>query len=191
MFRISQEEGVKINGRGRYNYSDTELKKLLKSAVVLTDTREQENEHILTVLDKLKVQHKPFALPYGDYSIMLPASPEHGIQRDVYYINDIMIERKRNLNELAGNFTTGRERFKDEMIRAGAIRKYLIVECASGYAAILGHMYNAQLSEKSFYASLLSFQARYDLNVIFIEPQLTAEVIWGLLYYHIRAWLSE
>ena len=175
--------------RGRYHYSDAEIKTILKSAVVLTDTREQSNAHILTALDTLKVAHKPIALSCGDYSVMLPFQSEAGIGRDIYFDGEIIIERKAHLDELAGNFTTGRERFKDEMIRAGTARKYLMVEQSNGYAAILSRQYHNKLSEKAFFASLLSFQVRYELNVIFCEQEKSAQIIWGLLYYHIRAWL--
>ena len=170
-------------------YSDSEIKRILKSLVVLCDTREQKNGHITAALDKLKVAHKPLALSYGDYSIMLPALQDTGINRDTYFDNEIIIERKSSLDELAGNFTTGRERFKDEMIRAGSAHKYLIVEQSGGYAAILNHQYQSQLSSKSFFASLLSFQARYGLNVIFCGKEKAGEIIWGLLYYHVRMWL--
>jgi len=175
--------------KGRHRYSDAEIKTILKSAVVLTDTREKCNEHILSGLDALKVSHKPVALSFGDYSVMLPAIPEAGINRDTYFDAEITIERKANLDELAGNFTTHRERFHDEMIRAGAASKYLLIEQGGSYAAILNRQYRSRLSEKSFLASLLSFQAKYGLNVMFCGPDMSAELIWGLLYYHTRTWL--
>ena len=180
---------VTMLSRGRYRYSDTELKTILKSGVVLSDTREQANAHILTGLDRLQVGHVAMALSFGDYSIMLPAKPEAGIYRDMYFDTEITIERKGDLSELALNFTTGRERFKDEMTRAGHARKYLLVEQCGGYAAILNRQYRSKLSEKSFLASLLSFQARYVLNVVFCKPEESAGIIWGLLYYHVRTWL--
>ena len=186
MFR---KEGKGMIMQARYHYSDTEIKAILRTAVVLTDTREQKNTHILNAFDKLNVAHRPMALSYGDYSVMLPANPEAGITRDMYFDNVIMIERKANLGELAGNFGKQRERFKDEMIRAGAARKYLVVEQGGGYAGIMNQQYHTKLSAKSFFASLLSFQARYGLNVIFTGPDMSADIIWGLLYYHVRDWL--
>jgi len=173
----------------RYRYTDNEIKAILQAATVLTDTREQKNEHILTGFDRLKVKHQPMTLSSGDYAVMLPAKPEAGISRDLYFDNAILIERKATLNELAGNFTTGRERFKDEMIRAGTVSKHLIIEQGGSYAAIFNQQYASRLSAKAFFASLLSFQARYGLNVIFTGPDMTADIIWGLLYYHVRDWL--
>jgi len=175
--------------KGHYHYNAAEIKSILKTAVVLCDTREQENGHILTALDDLGISYKAITLRFGDYSVMLPAMPEAGINRDVYFDNEIMVERKANLDELAGNFTTSRERFKDEMLRAGNARKYLIIEQGGGYSAILNKQYRCKLSEKSFFASLLSFQARYGLNVVFCGAGMTALFVWNLLYYHVRAWL--
>ena len=136
--------------QGRYRYTDTEIKSILKTVIVLTDTREQKNDHILTGLDNLKIAHKPMALSCGDYSAMLPANPDMGIPRDIFFDNDIIIERKANLSELAGNFGKHRERFKDEMIRSGTAKKYLLIEQGGGYAAILNGQYHTQLSAKSF-----------------------------------------
>ena len=177
--------------KGRYRYTDKEAKSILKAAVVLTDTREQQNGHILTGLEKLSVKHKQMGLSCGDYSVMLPACPEMGLHREVYFDNAVMIERKASLNELAGNLGKSRERFKDELIRAGDAQKYLLIEQGGGYSAILNQQYHSQLSAKAFFASLLSFQARYGLNVIFTGPDLSAELIWGLLYYHVREWLTQ
>jgi len=173
----------------RFHYSDSEVKKILKTAVVLTDTREKQHSHILIGLDRLKVSHTPKALSFGDYSVMIPVNPEAGIIRDTYFDNSITIERKANLDELVGNFSQHRERFKDEMIRAGDAHKYLIIEQGGGYGAILNQQYRNQLSAKAYFASLLSFQVRYGLNVIFSGQDLTADIIWGLLYYHVRNWL--
>jgi len=172
-----------------YRYTDTEIKAILKTAVILTDTREKANDHIISGLDALKVAHKPIALSFGDYSIMLPANQEAGLYRDTFFDRDIIIERKANLDELAGNFSKHREQFKNEMTRAGGASKYLLIEQGGGYGAIINKQYRAQLSYRAFFASILSFQARYGLNVIFTGPDMSAEIIWGLLYYHVRGWL--
>ena len=58
-----------------YKYTDKEIDQLVKSIVILTDTREQKNQHILDWLDKKKIPHKTKALPNGDYSFYVPANP--------------------------------------------------------------------------------------------------------------------
>jgi hypothetical protein len=57
-----------------YRYTKTELNQLLKSMVVLIDTREKKADHIIKYLNKSNVPHKSKALDYGDYSLMLPAN---------------------------------------------------------------------------------------------------------------------
>ena len=41
-----------------YKYSKSELDKILKTPVILIDTREQENIHITDYFDKKKIQYK-------------------------------------------------------------------------------------------------------------------------------------
>ncbi len=175
---------------GHYHYSDSELKRILKSAIILTDSHEKLDGHVLIGFNELGMAHKAIALSSGGYAIMLPAQPEAGIPRDVYFDNELLIVRMSSLDELASNFTTGREKFTDEMVRAADARKYLIVEQSGGYRDILSHRYLSRLTEKAFMASLTTFQARYGLNVIFCEPRQTAYIVRNLLHYHLRVWLT-
>ena len=41
-----------------YKYTDKEIDQLVRSIVILTDTREQKNQHILDWFDKKKIPHK-------------------------------------------------------------------------------------------------------------------------------------
>lgn len=56
----------------RYIYTKLELEHLLKSIIILYDTRESENGHIITNLNKQKISYKKQKLDYGDYSFMSP-----------------------------------------------------------------------------------------------------------------------
>ena len=49
-----------------YKYTDKEIDQLVRSIVILTDTREQKNQHILDWFDKKKIPHKTKALSNGD-----------------------------------------------------------------------------------------------------------------------------
>ena len=149
------------------HYTDAEIKKKLKELVVIADSREQVHQHIISWLDKHNIQHKSRALETGDYSVML---------------GDATFE-----DEIAGNFTNGRERFEREMIRAkaGGIKVFLIVENAS-WTDIFLHNYRSELKPQSFAATLLSWQARFNLTVIFCKPSETAQIIYSTLYYWVR-----
>ena len=172
----------------RFKYSEAELKKILSRIIIMTDSREQENGHIISYFERNKIKHEEYALSCGDYSIKLPAMPEAGIMRDIYFDKSIVIERKANLEELSNNFSAERVRFENEFLRAGDSKKFLIVEEAS-YEHIILHSYNSKLNEKAFLASLLSFQEKYNLNVCFTGQGSTGQVISGILYYHVRHFL--
>ena len=160
------------------HYTDSEIKQKLKNLVIIADSREQVNNHLIDWLDKNHIQHKSRALETGDYSVMLG---------DTTFEDEVAFERKANLDEIAGNFTTGRERFEREMIRAkaGGIKVFLIVENAS-WTDIFLHNYRSELKPQSFAATLLSWQARFNLTVIFCKPSETAKILYYTLYYWVR-----
>ena len=85
-------------------YTDKEYRALIKNLVVLVDTRENSNEIILDEFDKQKIEYKQKSLKTGDYSFMIKACPELGFPHDTYFVDEITIERKNSLSELAGNF---------------------------------------------------------------------------------------
>jgi len=72
--------------------------------VVLIDSREQRNEHICETLAAKGIKFQSRKLDFGDYSAMIPKNESLSIPRDLYFTNDIYIERKASLDELANNF---------------------------------------------------------------------------------------
>lgn len=93
----------------RRKYSDKELDKILskENIVILVDSREKANRHILDVFDKEGIQYRVTALESGDYTFELKAIPELDIPHTMDFRQDIMIERKNSLDEISGNFTRG------------------------------------------------------------------------------------
>jgi ERCC4-type nuclease len=174
----------------RYNYTDAEIKKLLDSIVIITDTREQKNDHIINHLEKNKIPYKAMKLNYGDYSAMIPARPELGIMRDVYLDSDIVIERKASLDELAGNLTQDRTRFESELLRAKDTKFLLMIENANGYADIIGHKYRSQFDHKAFMGTLKVYEARFNIQINFIDKEWAGHYIFCTLFYYVREHLK-
>lgn len=170
-----------------YRYTDKEIKQILKTLVVITDTREQSNAHIKTWFDAKKVQHKEEAMRTGDYTCMIPRNVEMGISRDLYLDDVITVERKGSLEEISGNFSQGRERFKDEMTRKRG-RLYLLVEGAR-IEDIYKGTYNTGLKQAAFIAAIKSFEAKYNISTHFIDKEYAGAFIFHTLYYHARAYL--
>jgi ERCC4-type nuclease len=117
-------------------------------------------------------------LDTGDYSAQLG---------NLSFERDICIERKRNLDEICGNFTAERERFEREFLRAKAYgtKVHLIIENATWSDIFLGN-YRSKLSPKSLVGSLLSWMVRFNISVIFCKPEETARVMWGIFYYYAK-----
>jgi ERCC4-type nuclease len=99
--------------RFSFHYTDMELKKLLSTLVILVDTREQVNEHILTFLNEKKITYDRVKLDTGDYSCKVPRNEELWVIRDLYL--PACIERQNSIDELAKSIKE--ERFEFELIR--------------------------------------------------------------------------
>ena len=83
--------------------------------IILVDTREKVNDHIISSFDKNEISYKKKALEYGDYSFALPKNEALSIPRDMYFNKKVCIERKASLEEICGNLTKERDRFEKEL----------------------------------------------------------------------------
>ena len=75
-------------------------------------------------------------LDYGDYSFKLPENTELGILRDLFFTDEIIVERKNSLEELSGNYSTERNRIKAEFAGAPS-KKVLLIENGT-YSKMVG-----------------------------------------------------
>lgn len=155
-------------------FTDTQIKKILKEAVIIVDKREQNCDQILEYFDKKKIKYVRKTLEFGDYSIMLNKNEELGIPYEMSFEKDIAIELKHSsgcgLSELAGNFTNGRTAFENEFIRASSYncKTYLIVSNGN-WDKIEKAQYKSMFGNKAFYNSMLSFEHKYNLHIHFIN----------------------
>lgn len=165
------------------HYAEKEINELLKQLTIICDSRENVNGHVTSYFDKCKVAHVTRKLDTGDYSAMIG---------DMTLEHDVVVERKNSLDEIAGNFTIDRQRFEDEFTRAKAdgLKVFLLIENAS-WSDILLHNYRSKLEPKSLIASLLSWQVRFNITIIFCKPTETGQIIHGILYYAAREALKK
>lgn len=167
-----------------YKYTDSELKALLASMVVLVDTREQINQHITGYFDKWNITYESMKLDTGDYAAKIPQNIELGIQRDTYF--PFVIERKNSIDELANSIKE--ERFEHELIRSRKNHFLLLVE-GSYYDLVQGN-YRSQYNSKALLARIKTFEARYGFSTTFMDKQLSGNWIYHHLYYHVRTALK-
>ena len=80
-----------------------------------------------------------------------------------------------------------RRRFESEFLRAKAngIKVFLVIENSS-WTDIWSHNYRSRLSPKALAGSLMSWQVKYNLTILFCRPQETGRLIYGTLYYWLK-----
>ena len=169
----------------QYKFYVEEIKKLTKQMVILVDSRDKRNEHILSYFDKQEIAYKKEKLEYGDYSFMIPAT---AAGEDIFFHRDIAIERKASLEELSGNLAQERERFEKEFLKAGndGCKIYLMIESPGGYSDIIGHRYRTEFTPAAYMASLKTWESRFGCNVQFIDNQYSGYYIYSTFSYFAR-----
>lgn len=163
----------------RRKYTPKEITTELKKLCVVGDTREKSDEHIKSYLAKNGISFDTKTFDTADYTLRYA---------DLYFDDEVMIERKGSIDEIAGNFTKERDRFEREFIRAKArgIKMFLLVEDCS-WEEIRAHNYRSELRPKALLGSLCQWQARYGVTIIFCPKELSGMLIHSTLYY----WLKE
>lgn len=175
----------------KYKFTDEETKRLLNdNLVILTDTREQKNKHILDYFDSKGIKYENRKLNSGDYGVKLLADPELGLFRDTYL--PVMIEKKNSIDELAGSFKD-RTRFEAEFVRATSnkLKIYLLVEENQGYENLINHKYRSEYGPKALLGSLKTFESRYGFTTVFLDKKYSGNWIYHTLRYYVYETLRE
>ena len=85
----------------------------MKDFIILTDTRQQKEKHILKEFDKQEIKHIRTGLPSADYMAL---RYNNGFVFDY----SVLIDTKKDLEEISGNLcnTQNHERIKREIAKA-------------------------------------------------------------------------
>ncbi len=165
-----------------------QIKHCMDSMVILVDTREQDNISLKRRLDKMPVPKKREKLLSGDYSAKctLPDGSEFSLA------DKVAIERKMSIDEICGNFCSGRERFTNEFKRYTDLggRLYVLVENA-GWEKILTGGYDTKMAPEALTASLMAWSARYNCHIMFCDPFYSGTIIYKTLYYELKEKLTQ
>ena len=142
--------------------------------MIICDTREKKNEHILKYFDKHKVDFSIGTVDTADY--MLEEKP------------NVRIERKATLSELAHNLLSkDKGRFYREIRRAreSGIKIYVICENGKGIKSIedVAKWENpyGKVSGKSLREAIYSCSIGYGIEFIFCNRRQTGKLIYEIL----------
>jgi len=163
--------------------TDGEIAKVLKDIVIIVDTRERKNKHILDYFDENKIKYIIRKLDSADYSFILPNYPE------LHFDESILVEKKNSLTEISGNFTSGRKRFTNEFDRAMPKDIHIVIEDAT-WKKVVNGSYRSEFPPKSMIASLMTWNARYLSPIWFVGKSESPMVIYNIIYYGLRELLK-
>ena len=151
--------------------------------------------------DPIEYYKQEKGLKTGDFTIVVQLPNEEQIN----FKDKVVIERKKDLNELCGNLfdrdTLDDEkmnRFERELKRAYEqnIKVYLLVEQSDLYSKILSSKHfrydkASKVNPKSFLAILESLLSRYNVELIYCDKKDSARLIHDKLYYWTREYLKN
>ena len=165
-----------------------DIKSTLDTMTILVDTREQDTPKLHRRLEDMGRPYERAALTSGDYSakFVLPDGAEYSLA------DRLAVERKMGLDEICGNYTRGRDRFRrefDRMAEKGG-KLYLIVENATWENVVAGK-YRSRLSPSCLIASLMAWNSRYGTQILFCKPETTGILIQKILYYEMKEILER
>lgn len=164
--------------------TDRELNDVLRDMVIIVDTREKKNEHLLKYLNDNGIKWVCKKLDTADYSFELPNYKHLGFDRK------FLVEKKNGLNEITGNFTSSRERFQREFERIEDEHLHLVIENTT-WKKVVNGSYRSKMHPNSLIASLLSWSIRYDFKVWFVGKDESPMLIYNILRYELVEALKE
>lgn len=155
--------------------------------MIIIDSREKENSHIIKVFDKLAVEYKKDKLDFGDYI-------------SDNYRNKYVIERKASLIEFAGNCGKGHNRFKAELERCkkAGYRMIILIEEKFKYEDLqswknhkskYGYIYKKDgsivprrtMTGEQMYKICNEWKSEYNCLIFFCNKNKSAEIILNTL----------
>lgn len=175
----------------RYRFTDKEIKELLKNITILIDTREQKG-HVKSWLDSNKIKSKSQKLEHGDYSCFIP--PVEGITtKPLYFDRDIVIERKKDIDELVNNLKDNASRIKSEFAHLNkyGTKYYIFLEDYLYDKHLENGNYRSQYKSSALQSRLISLQCEYNTIIRPISKEYIGKNIYLYLYYEVRNILKK
>lgn len=162
---------------------ESEVKKCLKSIKIIVDDREKDTPLLYQRLSSFPCEHERKHLSFGDYTaeVTLPNGNAFSLA------DKVTIERKADLTEICGNFTTNRARFAREFERAKAVgaKIYILIENGS-WEKIHRGAYRSKMAPASLLGSLTTWLARYNCQILFCESTTTPWLVHAVLLHEMR-----
>lgn len=170
-----------------------EIQRCLDSMKILVDSAEQPTEEYKRRCNSFGVPYERRNLDYADYTYDFILPSGKWLHEDSDTIKGkAVIERKMSLRELSGNLCQNWERFCREFDRAKSNNAsvYLLVEDGS-WMKIMTGKYETRFNSKAYLHRLLKLVVVYQIKPIFIQKELSGQMIYEILYRELKARLES
>lgn len=164
--------------------TDKQISLIIEDMVVIVDTREKKNQHILDYFNSNNIKYIVRKLDTADYSFELPNYSGLGLSEK------FLVEKKNSLDEIIGNFTKERARFEREFERIEDEHIHLVLENAT-FKKLLNGSYRSQMNPNSLMASIFTWSIRYKCPFWFTTTAETGSVIYNILKYELMEELKN
>ena len=169
-----------------YKFNKKEIKSILDNLIICVDSREQSNQHIIDFFDKKKVRYVVEKLPFGDYSCKIKAGSFEGQEKDIYFTNDFVVERKANIDEICSNLKEDASRLKKELAHLNKydIEFYIFLEDENYELNLRNSNYRSQYDAYTLMQRICKgIEAEYNTMVIPVPRSCMGSKI----YYFLQA----
>lgn len=199
----------------RYKFTDKEINEILNKMIILVDSRENANDHIIKWFDKSKKEYKVKKLDYGDYGCYLPVGSFEGQTRDIYFTDELVIERKSCVDEIAMNLKDNKtnineikqeiidlfgEKYLEKVLKTDYnrlkyefsnmnrydIEFYIFLEDKNFDENIRNGHYRAQYDPKTLYARLKALEREFHTIIRPMSKDVIGSEIYNTLRYGVR-----
>lgn len=152
--------------------------------VILTDSRQQKEEHILKEFDKQGILHIRTGLPSADYMAL-----RYDEKQGFYLDYSVLIDTKKDIEEIAGNLcnTQSHERVKREIFKGQQLgAKEFIFLINSGKVKSIQDLKNWTSKRTKVKGSTLikvfkTMKERYNVKFILVQKKDMGKYILKLL----------
>ena len=153
---------------------------------IMIDTREQA-EHVKWHLEEKGKLFSVEKLDFGDYSYKIMPNDITGNDREKLFSNEIVVERKKSVDELATNLSTERQRLINEFTNAQRHNciVHLMIEDIEAYQKILTGCYRSEYSPNAYTGSLHSFITRFNLRLMALDSRVSGAYVYNTCKYHL------
>lgn len=177
----------------KFNFTDAEVKKIMKELVIMIDTREQDCDRTIKYFERHGIKYVMSGLNHGDYSAKLPKGSIPGVDRDVYFTDDIVIEKKGNIDELCGNLKDKASRLKSEFahLNKNNTKYFVFIQDGLYFKHLYNEDYRSKYKTNSLRARIKSMCAEYKTQIVPIPVDYMSQEIYETLYYEVRNILKK